>query len=204
MTEFKLGLGPCEVTNSSITFRYCFKGGKVKSRPGGFWKKLGTISSAFVIKNIAHDCTVFGNDGGEVYLDTEDTENSNKFGNNGTNGMFFPHYYPELYPITEPDNVYLKFCVIGQQRISSKSDFIRIGEFNQMFGFFSEPNDTLCPVLDSPHGILRATKEKIFIDLENSGPSSRAVKGSPPFLFDANKDAEVGVCIYDPSKGETN
>ena len=184
-----------------MTFRYCFKGYDVPTRPGGFWTKSGTFGNAFVVKNVNDDCTTFGNNGSEAYLDTKDTNNPKMVGRDGLDGVYHTHYYPDGYIFGIGEGVRLQFCIIGQQDNSTKSDHIGIGEFNQMFGFFNYPNNSLCPILESPHGILHATKEKIFLDLENSAPQTR---GGGPFVVGANKDAEVGFCVYDPSYGENN
>ena len=73
-----------------------------------------------------------------------------------------------------------------------------------MFGFFSYPNKSTYPVLESQHVILYGTRERIFLDLENSNPSTRVLRGKLPFAIDGNKDAEVDLCVYDPSYGENN
>ena len=187
-----------------MTFRYCFKGPEVPSRAGGFWTKWDSNVNVFVIKNVNGDCTVFGSDGGEVLLDTEhDRENRNKFGNNGTNGIYFPYYYPHSYNL-DSSNVRLAFCIIGERSISSTSPRIAIGVFNQPFGFFTDPNNTVCPVLESQRGIIYGKAETIFIDLENKASVTKVERGKPPFLVDANKDVRVGFCVYDPLFGESN
>ena len=197
LTTSKLDLGPCDDKNTSITFRYCFKGPNVPSRPGGFWTKSSGSVSSFVIQNVNVDCSMFGNDGGQIYIDTEDTTASEmRYGNDGMNGTYHPDYYPQSFQLDNL-NYRLKFCSIGQYNISSSNDRIIIGEFNQMFGLFSYP-DKLCPVLESPHGVLYATKEVIFIDSENNNPSTRVDTGTPPFILNNNTDATVGVCVYDP------
>ena len=194
----KLDLGPCDERNTSITFRYCFKGPNVPSRPGGFWTKSNAFITAFVIQNVNVDCSMFGNDGGQIYMDTEDeTAGAMRYGTDGINGAYHPDYYPQSFPLGNI-NYCLKFCSIGQYNISSNNDRIRIGEFNQMFGLFSYPDKSPCPVLDSPYGVLYATKEVIFIDLENNNPSTRVDTGTPPFILNKNNDATVGVCVYDP------
>ena len=187
-----------------MTFRYCFKGPKVPSRPGGFWIKSGTFGNAFVIKRVNDDCTVFGTDGGAIYLDTEDdNKNAMRYGGDNINGQYLQDYYPQDFKLDNV-NVRLSFCIIGEQLISSTNDHIGIGDFNQMFGFFSHPDYLTCPVLESPHGILYATKESIFIDLEDNYPATGVLTGTPPFVVDADKNVEVDLCVYDPSFGKNN
>ena len=137
-------------------------------------------------------------------MDTEDDNHRvGRYGSDGINGLLVQDYYPQDFPI-DNHNVRLSFCIIGEQLISSTNDHIEIGDFNQMFGFFNQPNHSSCPVLESPHGILYATKETIFMDLEDNGSTTRVLTGTPPFVVDADKNVEVGLCVYDPSYGEEN
>ena len=117
-----------------------------------------------------------------------------------TNGFNFTNFKPYF----QNTDIFLEFCKIGEKTDLSKSDYIRIGEFNQTFGFFSNPNNTLCPVLESPYGILHATKETILMDLENTYPVSAVLKGEPPFDIDQNKDGRIAFCVYVPKNGVKN
>ena len=202
LPEFTLSLGPCDAGRTTITLRYCFKGVNVPSRLGGFRTKSGTLGNAFVMKNLNDDCAVFGEYAGEVYFDTEDNNNEDKYGNDGTNGLYYLNYCPFIPP--SADEFTLHFCKIGEQNDLSNSDDIEIGEFNQTFGFFSKPDNSQCPVLESPYGKLSATKETIFMDLENRNAATEVIRGDPPFVINSNKDGTVAFCVYDPSNGVKN
>ena len=120
------------------------------------------------------------------------------YGSDGINGLYVQDYYPQDFRMNNGD-VRLNFCIIGEQLISSTND--HIGDFNQMFEFFSYPNNSTCPVLESPHGILYATKETIFMDLEDNNAISGVLT---PCVVDADKNVEVDLCVCNPSYREEN
>ena len=65
------------------------------SRKGGFSSKI----PAYVIKNHGTDCSTYGENGGSVYIDDENSGNSNNYGNNGLNGQKHEDYYPEKFNV---------------------------------------------------------------------------------------------------------
>ena len=101
----------------------------------------------------------------------------------------------------DPKNMQLDFCVIGEKDPSSTLTNIEIGPFEGVFGLFSTPDDTPCPALDSPKGILYGKKERMFWDLETVG-SITEIKGSTPFIIDGNKDVTTAICVYNTTTGD--
>ena len=201
-----LDLGECN-TGSSMTFRYCFKGSNVSSRTGGFFTKSGSYGNTYVIKNVNSPCTVFGSEGGYVHIDAEDSKHKTvpSFGNDGINEKKYAKYYPQNAYNTGNDiqsyvnDIRLDFCVIGEKKGSVTSDHIRIGEFNQEFGLFSDLDSSTCPVLDSPHGILNGSKENISFTSQRS--ASRAYGSKVPFIITNHESVKFGICVYNPIPG---
>merc|ERR1712142_700199 len=93
ITKFKLSPRfKCDKTSTS--FRYCFKGPLVPTRPGGFWTNFRYNGFAYVIRNVRGECSEFGSDGGIIEVDNEDKHNKNMFGNDGLNNKAFQNYHP--------------------------------------------------------------------------------------------------------------
>ena len=201
MTDFTLNLGEC-FGEGTFTLRYCFKSANMTSRAGGFDGKSSSSAGAFVVKNTKSNCQVFGNDGGIADIDLKDGRVELKFGNQGFNQKYHRDFYPHKTFKARFQNAHIEFCSIGEidgdDSSSSVSEFIEVGEFNQVFGLFSEPNVTACPVLKSPYGMLHGEKENVFIDLEEFMPVTK-LDGRTPFVLDENMDCTMGMCVYDPT-----
>jgi len=181
-------------TGSSITIRYCFKGAEIKTRKGGFWTEGGVHDSAFVIRNVRGDCSVFGADGGSVFIDNEDSGNKNAFGNKGLNGRKYSWYYPKNFLFGK--NTHLEFCKIGEGKKGVARAYIEVGEFNQKFGLFVYPRKR-CPTLKSPYGLLEGRQQTFFLDNEDTNNKNK-VSGEPPAIV--NHNSRWSVCEYDPAR----
>ena len=181
---------------TSFTIRYCFKGPEIETRQGGFWTKAGKDGSAFVIRNVQGDCSVFGGNGGSVDIDNEDSDNKNAFGNSGLNAKKYNNYYPRGFKFGR--NTHLEFCKIGGPKSGALTDYIEIGEFNQKFGFFVVPGQK-CPKLKSPHGILKGSPQNFSLDDEDNNNENKMDGGAP---VNVGRNSKWSVCVYDPTKGK--
>ena len=193
----------CDVT--STTFRYCFKGPSVPTRPGGFWTNSRYGGVAYVVRNILGGCGEFGSDGGTVEIDNEDDNNKNIYGNNGLNGKKWKQYHPFDFVFIPYSKTRLSFCRIGGKGTAqSPSSYIKVGSFNrQKFGFFIKPGQK-CPVLMSPDGLLHGRREELLTFNENYLGNSKVLRGNPPVLLDKKMStARWDVCQYNPQKAKT-
>ena len=192
--SFKLGLGNL-CTESSVTFRYCFKGKRVPSREGGFWTSSQSNLFAYVIKGVGSNCRLIGKQGGTIYIDNENDYNRNSFGNDGLNGKTFKGYQPDDFDFGT--NTLLSFCKIGEKRPSGSLKYIEVGHFNkQKFGFFISPGN-LCPQVISPYGVMNGERQSFYIDDQDGDNRNKVIKGNPPVTIE-DGNSRWAVCQYDP------